>query len=99
MMTTADIDPAILESIRANCERVMVKTDSGYHLGRRGLDLFGMYNCLGRFTITDSGEVYFSALGSRPTFSLDELFAQIRDAETALSTMRGAVRILQDNSP
>ena len=78
MPLTADrIDPAIIAAIRADCERVVAKTDTGFKLGVRGKHLFGIGACLGRMTLTDDGEAYHSMVGSVPVYNRDELMAEV----------------------
>ncbi len=80
-MTTQDIDPAILASIREGAEQVIVDTDEGWRLGVRGQGLFAMGSCLGRLTITEDDRVYHSMLGSRPTFTRQEALDEVGKLE------------------
>ncbi len=78
-MTTTDIAPSVLASVRDTPhERVVVKTrTNGWQLGRRYEARIMLYNALGRLTITDTDEVYHSMLGSVLTYNL----AEAQDAE------------------
>lgn len=80
-MTTADLDPKTVASIRANGERVIVDTDAGWRTGVRGRDIFSIGMCFGRMTITEDDQVFHDMIGNRPTYSREEAWAEIARLE------------------
>lgn len=98
-MTTADIEPTQLATIRGGTfERVVVQTrERGWQLGRRYDALYMAYNCIGRFTITDNDEVYHSMLGAVPTYNAVELGAAQKAAQEQADDLYGLLSLLGRN--
>lgn len=91
MMTTADIEPAILAALREGAEPVIAKTVTGYKPGVRSEGLYAVFGALGRMTVTDDGEVYHSMLGSVPVYTQAEMVEAIKKAEDDVQAMKVAL--------
>ena len=94
-MTTDDIDPIMLAGPR---ERVVIKTRAnGWQIGWRYQALVAFYNTLGRLSITDTNEVYYSMLGSVQIYNAAELNVAHRAAQEEADTLYGVASYLARN--
>lgn len=72
-MNISDFLPEDLAKMREEAERVIVLTPNGHELGFRSKGMWSLGNCLGTMSITDSGLVYHSMLGSTKVWNKQEL--------------------------
>lgn len=86
-MTTQDINPEIIASIREGAESVLVDTEEGWRIGVRSKGIYRMGACLGRMTITEDDQVFHSMVGSRPTFTRQEALDEIARLEDRAAEM------------